>query len=35
VVEALLDLGVDPAHPMDLGSAGRELVTLWWDLHLQ
>jgi SAM-dependent methyltransferase len=31
VVDALLDLGVDRAHPMDLGSAGRELVTLWWD----
>jgi SAM-dependent methyltransferase len=38
VVDALLDLGVDPTHPMDLGSAGRELVTLWWDaidLNLQ
>jgi SAM-dependent methyltransferase len=31
VVDALLELGVDPDHPMDLGSAGRELVTLWWD----
>jgi SAM-dependent methyltransferase len=28
---ALRDLGVDPAHPMDLGSAGRELVTIWWE----
>jgi SAM-dependent methyltransferase len=38
LVDALLDLGVDPAHPMDLASTGRELVTLWWDvadLHLQ
>ncbi|WP_037316825.1 class I SAM-dependent methyltransferase [Amycolatopsis orientalis] len=30
VEAALLDLGVDPAVPPDLGSSGRELVTLSW-----
>lgn len=30
VEAALLDLGVDPAVPPDLGSSGRELVTLTW-----
>jgi SAM-dependent methyltransferase len=30
VAEALTDLGVDPAHPVDLGSSGREVVTIWW-----
>jgi SAM-dependent methyltransferase len=30
VAEALADLGVDPAHPVDLGSSGREVVTIWW-----
>ncbi|HEX6873929.1 MAG TPA: class I SAM-dependent methyltransferase [Micromonosporaceae bacterium] len=28
---ALLDLGVDPAHPRDLGGAD-DLVSLWWDI---
>ncbi|MGH2731374.1 MAG: class I SAM-dependent methyltransferase [Actinomycetota bacterium] len=30
VAEALIDLGVDPAHPVGLG-AGRPVVTIWWD----
>jgi SAM-dependent methyltransferase len=30
VARALTDLGVDPAHPVDLGSSGREVVTIWW-----
>lgn len=30
VATALTDLGVDPAHPIDLGSSGREVVTIWW-----
>jgi hypothetical protein len=30
LTEALLDLGVDPEHPRDLGASGDELVTLWW-----
>lgn len=30
VEAALLDVGVDPAVPPDLGSSGRELVTLSW-----
>lgn len=29
---ALLDLGVDPAHPADLGSTPDDLITLWWDV---
>jgi Methyltransferase domain len=28
---ALQDLGVDPERPGDLGSSGRELVTIWWE----
>jgi SAM-dependent methyltransferase len=31
VAEALTDLGVDAGHPLDLGSSGREVVTIWWD----
>jgi SAM-dependent methyltransferase len=31
VAEALIGAGIDPAHPRDLGSAGREVVTIWWD----
>jgi SAM-dependent methyltransferase len=32
LVDALLQLGVDPAHPVDLADRdGDELVTLWWD----
>jgi hypothetical protein len=30
VAKALTDLGVDPAQPVDLGSSGREVVTIWW-----
>jgi len=30
VARALTDLGVDPAHPVDLGSSGREVVTISW-----
>jgi SAM-dependent methyltransferase len=30
VAEALVDTGVDPARPADLGSSGREVVTVWW-----
>jgi 2-polyprenyl-3-methyl-5-hydroxy-6-metoxy-1,4-benzoquinol methylase len=33
VAEALTDLGVDPQHPADLGSSGRDVVTIWWDGH--
>jgi hypothetical protein len=31
VAAALEQAGVDPAHPADLGSSGRELVTIWWN----
>lgn len=31
VEAALLDLGVDPDLPADLGSSGREQVTIWWE----
>lgn len=31
VETALLDLGVDPELPGDLGSSGREQVTIWWE----
>jgi SAM-dependent methyltransferase len=30
VAAALTDLGIDPDHPVDLGSSGREVVTVWW-----
>jgi SAM-dependent methyltransferase len=30
VAGALVAAGVDPAHPVDLGSSGRELATIWW-----
>jgi SAM-dependent methyltransferase len=30
VAEALADLGIDLDSPPDLGSSGRELVTIWW-----
>jgi SAM-dependent methyltransferase len=30
VGRALLEAGVDPEHPMDLGSSGREVVSIWW-----
>jgi SAM-dependent methyltransferase len=31
VGEALAESGIDPEHPVDLGSSGREVVTIWWD----
>ncbi len=31
VAAALTDLGVDPEHPQDLGSSGRDVLTIWWD----
>jgi 2-polyprenyl-3-methyl-5-hydroxy-6-metoxy-1,4-benzoquinol methylase len=31
VADALTGLGVDPDHPVDLGSSGREVLTIWWD----
>jgi SAM-dependent methyltransferase len=30
VAAALIKAGVDPAHPQDLGSSGREVITIWW-----
>jgi SAM-dependent methyltransferase len=30
VAAALTDLGLDPDHPVDMGSSGRDLVTIWW-----
>jgi 2-polyprenyl-3-methyl-5-hydroxy-6-metoxy-1,4-benzoquinol methylase len=30
VAAALADFGIDPDHPVDLGSSGRDLVTIWW-----
>jgi SAM-dependent methyltransferase len=30
VADALVDAGVDPARPQDLGSSGRQVVTIWW-----
>jgi hypothetical protein len=31
VEAALVELGTDPGHPTDLGSSGREVVTIWWE----
>ena len=31
VATALVESGVDPAHPRDLGSSGSEVVTIWWN----
>jgi SAM-dependent methyltransferase len=31
VAEALVESGADREHPVDLGSSGREVVTIWWD----
>ncbi len=31
VGRALIESGIDPEHPVDLGSSGREVVTIWWD----
>lgn len=33
VAAALIEAGVDPGHPVDLGSSGREVVTIWWAGH--
>jgi ubiquinone/menaquinone biosynthesis C-methylase UbiE len=30
VAAALIESGVDPEHPVDLGTASREVVTIWW-----
>jgi len=30
VADALIEAGVDPAHPQDLGSSGRDVLTIWW-----
>jgi len=30
VATALVESGIDPAHPVDLGSSGRSVVTIWW-----
>jgi SAM-dependent methyltransferase len=31
VATALVESGVDPAHPRDLGSSGSDVVTIWWN----
>jgi SAM-dependent methyltransferase len=31
VAAALSDSGVDPDHPAELASSGRDVVTIWWD----
>jgi SAM-dependent methyltransferase len=31
VAEALADSGVDPERPVDLGSSGRQVMTMWWN----
>lgn len=31
VEDALVDLGTDPGQPGDLGSSGRDVVTIWWE----
>jgi SAM-dependent methyltransferase len=31
LASALADSGIDPDCPVDLGSSGREVVTIWWD----
>lgn len=33
VAEALADVGVNPERPADLGSSGRDVVTIWWAGH--
>lgn len=30
VADALTELGVDPGQPADLGTSGRDMVTIWW-----
>jgi SAM-dependent methyltransferase len=31
VSQALIEFGVDPDHPVDLGTSGREVVSVWWN----
>ena len=31
LAKALVAAGVDPASPQDLGSSGRDVVTIWWN----
>jgi SAM-dependent methyltransferase len=31
LADALVDSGIDRSQPVDLGSSGREVVTIWWD----
>ena len=31
VARALVESGIDPERPMELGSAGRDVVTIWWE----
>lgn len=31
VADALADAGADPEDPEDLGSSGRDVVSIWWD----
>ena len=31
VADALADAGTDPENPEDLGSSGRDVVSIWWD----
>jgi SAM-dependent methyltransferase len=31
VSQALVESGVDPDHPVDLASSGREVLTIWWN----
>ena len=31
VEAALVELGINPGQPGDLGSSGREVVTIWWE----
>jgi SAM-dependent methyltransferase len=30
VARALTEAGIDPARPQDLGSSGRDVLTIWW-----
>jgi SAM-dependent methyltransferase len=32
VSRALTEIGVDPKRPADLGTSGREVATIWWDV---
>ncbi len=31
VADALIEAGVDPTRPQDLGSSGRDVLTIWWN----